>query len=86
MPGIASFSQPRFWPKDTSTLVGSVRIRLAPSASASDVGGPHSTVRTVYTAMDKVVERVDKLLRERIPGLEELVVQVDSEPLHMNGE
>jgi zinc transporter 5/7 len=38
-------------------------------------------VRTTYTKLDRVVERVDTLLRERIPGLENLTIQVEGQPL-----
>jgi solute carrier family 30 (zinc transporter), member 5/7 len=75
--GLASFTAPRFWPKDASTLVGSIHIQLEPSASSFDLGGPHSNQRTTYTRLDRVVERVDTLLKEKIPGLEELTIQVE---------
>lgn len=75
--GLASYTAPRFWPKDASTLVGSIHIQLEPSASSFDPGGPHSNQRTTYTRLDRVVERVDTLLKEKIPGLEELTIQVE---------
>ena len=75
--GLASFTTPRFWPKDDSSLIGSIRIQIAPSASSSDPTGPHSTTKTAYSSIDKVVERVDSLLRMRIKGLEELTIQVE---------
>ncbi len=68
----------RFWPKDASALVGSIHIQLAVSASAHDVGGPHGNRGpTVYTRADRVVERVDTLLRKKISGLEELTIQIE---------
>ncbi|KAF8074744.1 cation efflux protein [Lyophyllum atratum] len=75
--GLASYTEPRFWPKDASTVIGSIHIQLAPSASSVDPGGPHSSQRTTYTRLDRVVERVDALLRQKIPGLEELTIQVE---------
>ncbi|KAG5645716.1 hypothetical protein DXG03_005411 [Asterophora parasitica] len=75
--GLASYTHPRFWPKDSSTVIGSIHIQLAPSASSFDPGGPHSSQRTTYTRLEPVVERVDALLRQKIPGLEELTIQVD---------
>ncbi|TEB29064.1 cation efflux protein [Coprinellus micaceus] len=75
--GLASYSCPRFWPKDASTVIGSIHIQLAPSAASSDPTGPHSSVRTTYTKIDRVAEKVDTLLRQRISGLEELTVQVE---------
>ncbi|KAF8630734.1 hypothetical protein AX17_005329 [Amanita inopinata Kibby_2008] len=75
--GLASYSAPRFWPKDSSSLIGSIHIQLAPSAASFDPAGPHSTLRTTYASADRVVERVDTLLRKNIPGLEELTIQVE---------
>ncbi|KAG6916556.1 hypothetical protein DXG01_006382 [Tephrocybe rancida] len=75
--GLASYTEPRFWPKDASTIIGSIHIQLAPSASSVDPGGPHSSQRTTYTRLDRVTERVDALLRQKIPGLEELTIQVE---------
>ncbi|KAF5336143.1 hypothetical protein D9611_006190 [Ephemerocybe angulata] len=78
--GLASYSCPRFWPKDASTVVGSIHIQLAPSAASSDPSGPHGSVRTTYAKVDRVIERVDTLLKQKIEGLEELTVQVEGRP------
>ncbi|KAG6844555.1 hypothetical protein H0H87_005975 [Tephrocybe sp. NHM501043] len=75
--GVASYSEARFWPKDASTVIGSIHIQLAPSASSLDPGGPHSSQRTTYIRLDRVTEQVDALLRQKIPGLEELTIQVE---------
>ncbi|KAJ6504837.1 cation efflux protein [Mycena vitilis] len=75
--GLASFTAPRFWPKDATTLIGSIHIQLAASASSYDPSGPHSNQRRTYAKLDRVVERVDSLLRRRISGLEELTIQVE---------
>jgi len=75
--GLASFTQPRFWPKDDSSLIGSIHVQLAPSASSFDPVGPHSTSKPTYAKLDRVVERVDMMLRSRISGLEELTIQVE---------
>jgi len=63
--GIASYRNPQFWPKDSSSLIGSLHVQLAPP-----------TPQKAYD-LDGVVERVDTLLRVRIPGLEELTIQVE---------
>jgi len=75
--GLASYTSPRFWPKDSSSLIGSIHIQLTPSTSSFDPTGPHSTKRTTYTHIDRVVERVDTLLRRKIRGLEELTIQIE---------
>ena len=58
-------------------MIGSIHLQLAPSASSHDPHGPHSTRRRTYVNVDRVVERVDQLLRSRIQGLDELTIQVD---------
>ncbi|EJF64178.1 cation efflux protein [Dichomitus squalens LYAD-421 SS1] len=80
--GLASYSAPRFWPKDSSSTIGTIHIQLAHSASSLDPGGPHSSTRATVTRVDRVVERVDKLLRSRVPGLEELTIQVEDSSSH----
>jgi len=46
-------------------LIGSLHVQLAPPAPQQDFD------------LNGVVERVDMLLRARIPGLEELTIQVE---------
>jgi len=75
IPDLQSYTNPRFWPKDSSTLIGSIHIQLAPSSH--DPAGPHSSVRTTLARVDRVVEKVKGVLKERIEGLEEIVVQVE---------
>lgn len=79
IPGVARYEAARFWPKDSSAYVGSIRIRLARAAGAVDVGGPHGAVGTSYTGVDRVVGKVDAVLRERIRGLEEVTIEVEGE-------
>ncbi|KAH8832528.1 hypothetical protein DL96DRAFT_1582497 [Flagelloscypha sp. PMI_526] len=45
IPGLASFSQPRFWPKDSNALAG------------TDVGGLHGNMKKSFVGLDGVVER-----------------------------
>ncbi|KAA1468739.1 cation efflux protein [Dentipellis sp. KUC8613] len=62
--GLSSYSSPQFWPKDDTSLIGSVHVQLA-----------------VHSGMNLVVGHVDSLLRDRIPGLEELTIQVEEPDL-----
>jgi len=75
--GVASYTQPRFWPKDASSVIGSIHIQLETSAASVDPAGPHSSRGATYTNVDRVLERVDTLLRNGIRGLEELTIQVE---------
>ncbi|KAI1796562.1 cation efflux protein [Ganoderma leucocontextum] len=80
--GLTSYSSPRFWPKDSASMIGTIHIQVAPSASSLDPGGPHSSARPTLARVDRLVERVDKLLRSRISGLEELTIQVEDSSSH----
>lgn len=75
--GLASYSAPRFWPKDGESLVGSIHIQLAPSASSYDPAGAHRAQHTTYVNAERVVDRVEQLLRARIHGLDGLSIQVE---------
>ncbi|AAW44947.2 cation:cation antiporter, putative [Cryptococcus deneoformans JEC21] len=83
--GLASYAAPRFWPRCEGELVGSIHIQLAPSPSSFDptrLSTPPSSSRprkgdAIYANSEKVVGRVEKVLKKRIKGLTELVVQVE---------
>ncbi|KAG1781019.1 cation efflux protein [Suillus placidus] len=64
--GVASYSSPQFWPKDSANVIGSIHIQLA-----------HSSHKRPDT--DGIRERVHTLLRSRISGLEELTIQLEEE-------
>ncbi|CAD6579357.1 MAG: Putative zinc transporter msc2 [Tremellales sp. Tagirdzhanova-0007] len=81
--GLSNYGSPRFWPRCEGELVGSIHIQIAPSLSSFDSSQPntpflgHKQGQTIYANVDKVVAKVEKLLRGRIKGLTELVVQVE---------
>lgn len=86
IPGLASYGAPRFWPKDESTLVGSIHIHLAPlpSSTANGVATDPSTragsaakEQQRYADVAKVVAQVRRVLGRRLRGLAELTVQVE---------
>lgn len=62
LPGVASYSAPRFWPKGEGLVVGSIHIQLA--------SGPGVTV-------DNVAKSVERTLKKVVPGLTEVVVQIE---------
>lgn len=74
--GVASYSAARFWAKDPSTMIGSIKIQLASSPSSHD---PTSTniLPQRYANIEKVKSRVNKALRGGIGGLAELTIQVE---------
>ncbi|ORY29792.1 cation efflux family-domain-containing protein [Naematelia encephala] len=80
--GLANYGAPRFWPRCEGELVGSIHIHLAPSAADHDPSRfSHTPFKsrqpTIYANAEKVVSRVEKVLKGRIRGLEELVIQVE---------
>ncbi|OCF31149.1 hypothetical protein I316_07116 [Kwoniella heveanensis BCC8398] len=82
--GVANYASPRFWPRCEGELVGSIHIQLAPSKSAYDptrfstpyLNKPRSG-DVIYSNSEKVISRVEKVLKKKIRGLTELVVQVE---------
>jgi len=80
--GLSNYGSPRFWPRCEGELVGSIHIHLAPSASAYDPSKPSSQPdrkqgQTIYANAAKVVSRVERVLKGKISGLSELVIQVE---------
>ncbi|TNY18236.1 cation efflux family-domain-containing protein, partial [Rhodotorula diobovata] len=73
--GVASYTHPRFWQKDPSSVVGSLCIQLAPSAGA-DYSAAHGRAPLNYADVDKVTARVRRALRSNIAGLDDLTIQV----------
>ncbi|WVQ93508.1 hypothetical protein IAU59_000582 [Kwoniella sp. CBS 9459] len=82
--GVANYASPRFWPRCEGELIGSIHIQLAPSKSAYDptrfstpyLNKPRSG-DVIYANSEKVISRVEKVLKRKIRGLTELVVQVE---------
>ncbi|KAG8678856.1 putative zinc transporter msc2 [Ceratobasidium sp. 395] len=80
--GLASYTAPRFWPKDGESMAGSIHIQLAPSAASYDPAGAHRAQHTTYVNAERVVDRVEQLLRSRIHGLDELAIQGRAEEVY----
>jgi solute carrier family 30 (zinc transporter), member 5/7 len=70
--GLASYTEPQFWPNDASSLIGSLHVQLALPSPQKDYD------------LDSVVEHVDTLLRAHIPGLEELTIEVEEAVIGVN--
>lgn len=72
--GVASFTRPRFWLLDSSTMVGSIAIQLAPASSAYDSHGQPSRH---YASFEKTKARVRRTLKRHVAGLEHLSIQME---------
>ena len=83
MEGLDFYAAPRFWPKSEGSLVGSIHIRLSPvkadpSRKATEtVGAFKKQNTTTFANAEKVVGKVDKVLKSRIRGLRDLSIQVE---------
>ncbi|GAA5990177.1 hypothetical protein JCM10908_005859 [Rhodotorula pacifica] len=74
LPGVSSFTKPRFWLLNSSTMVGSICIQLAPASSPYDSYGQPSRH---YADFMKTKSRVRKTLKRHIAGLEYLTIQME---------
>lgn len=83
MEGLSSYAAARFWPKDPSTVVGSIHIQLAPSPSHDPRSQQHQHSHQNgnqlihYANAEKVVKRVETVLKGAIHGLIDLTIQVE---------
>ncbi|GAA5852335.1 hypothetical protein JCM8547_006743 [Rhodosporidiobolus lusitaniae] len=77
--GVSSFTKPRFWQKDPSSMVGSICIQLAPAPgyNTGSSGHSHGVVPKYYANIEKTTARVRRTLRANIGGLEDVVIQVE---------
>ncbi|WVW80235.1 hypothetical protein I302_102213 [Kwoniella bestiolae CBS 10118] len=88
--GVANYASPRFWPRCEGELIGSIHIQLSISPSSIDPSKFHTPYLSskskftggaggdaIYVNSEKVVSRVEKVLKRRIRGLTELVVQIE---------
>ena len=75
--GLSNYGCERFWPRCEGELVGSIHLHLAASLSGVDTSKPSDSGQTIYSNSAKVVNRVERLMKQRITGLTELVIQVE---------
>lgn len=66
--GVKGYSNPRFWPKDAETIVGSISVLV--TRSSDDDFAPH-------VALAEVVRDVERTLRAGIPSLDKVTIQVE---------
>jgi zinc transporter 5/7 len=81
--GVESYSAARFWPKGEGLVVGSIHVQLDGRSGSAHAGhghnhGPaHAAGKHVDAA--RIVSRVEAVLKRGIPGLTEIVVQLEAE-------
>ncbi|KAL7009738.1 putative zinc transporter msc2 [Cystobasidiomycetes sp. EMM_F5] len=83
--GLSSYAAARFWPKDPSTMIGSIHVQLAPSPShdrahqhgQSRANGNVHNHAAHHANVERVVNRVESILKSGIQGLVDLTIQVE---------
>ncbi|PLW12286.1 hypothetical protein PCASD_19422, partial [Puccinia coronata f. sp. avenae] len=88
--GLSSYSAPRFWPQDSSTISGSLHLQISPLPSQPEstttsvaLGSPvmmldeQEELFSFYGHAELVKKRVEKSLATSIPSLAELTLQVE---------
>ncbi|KAG8831767.1 putative zinc transporter msc2 [Serendipita sp. 399] len=74
--GVQSYTEARFWPLEQNKLVGSIHIQVSPGY----IGVGHSHSHGHHhgpSRLDQIRESVEHVLKSRIKGLDELVIQLD---------
>lgn len=74
--GVQSYTQAQFWPLEQSKLVGSIHIQITPGLVGGTVQGNGEHYHGL-SKLDRVREEVEHILKSRIKGLDELVIQLD---------
>jgi zinc transporter 5/7 len=72
--GVQSYSEARFWPLDSGKIIGSIHIQIIPGLV---VGKESKESRSGLSKLDRVRDGVEHVLKSKIDGLEELVIQLD---------
>lgn len=75
--GVQSYSDARFWPLEQSRIVGSIHVQVMPGYVSGHKDTDSITERRGPTKLDRLRDSVEHVLKSRIKGLEELVVQLD---------
>jgi zinc transporter 5/7 len=81
--GVESYSSPRFWPKGEGLVVGSIHVQVA--TNTGNTGGRPATWYAGHVPAPAKVDtarlaaKVEKTLKRSIPGLTEVVVQLETE-------
>ncbi|KAI9600707.1 hypothetical protein H4Q26_000498 [Puccinia striiformis f. sp. tritici PST-130] len=89
--GLSSYTAPRFWPQDSSTITGSIHVQLSQIPRSEGINGISSPVMMLseeedehsasgYDHAEIVRNKVEEILATNIPGLTKLSIQI--EPIH----
>jgi zinc transporter 5/7 len=75
--GVQSYSDARFWPLEQNRIVGSIHVQVMPGYLSGRRDTDSITERGGPTKLDRLRDSVEHVLKSKIKGLEELVIQLD---------
>ncbi|MBW0473868.1 hypothetical protein O181_013583 [Austropuccinia psidii MF-1] len=83
--GLSSYSAPRFWPKDSTMICGSIHLQLDPREHVSTQSSllllkqdeEKDQNDWTYEGIEKIKKKVLKILNQEISGLDELIIQIE---------
>lgn len=75
--GVQSYSEARFWPLESGKIIGSIHIQIMPGLIVSKAPTESLTVKSGLSKLDRIRDGVEHVLKSKIKGLEELVIQLD---------
>lgn len=73
--GVQSYSDAKFWPLEQGRIVGSIHVQIMPGLVSADRRS--ADVTGGMSRLDRVRDAVEHVLKSRIKGLDELVIQLD---------
>jgi solute carrier family 30 (zinc transporter), member 5/7 len=75
--GVQSYSDARFWPLEQGRIVGSIHVQIMPGLVSANRHSVDVTGESGVSKLDRVRDAVEHVLKSRIKGLDELVIQLD---------
>ncbi|KAG0142897.1 hypothetical protein CROQUDRAFT_49580 [Cronartium quercuum f. sp. fusiforme G11] len=73
--GLSSYSTPKFWPKDSFNINGTIHVQLEPNTSTLSSTSDQLIAR--YDKIELIKKKVINVLKSNLNGLDEIIVQVE---------
>lgn len=75
--GVQSYSEAKFWPLEQGKIVGSIHVQIIPGVLTAPGTSGASSGEGGFSKLDRIREDVEHVLKSKITGLDELVIQLD---------
>lgn len=75
--GVSSYSNAKFWPLEQGRIVGSIHVQIIPGLVGTRGDSDTDGESRGPSKLDRIRDNVEHVLKSRIKGLEELIVQLD---------